>query len=245
MSGRMPFFCPQCGTSNPDQSIRCQACGYAPHSAQVLPPVTPGSIPPGKINRYSIASFILGIFFCFCPAALLAVTYGHRARKQLRKDPSQRGAGLAITGLILGYVGIAVTLLAIVIALPDALAHRGARINAHESSAVGSLRTINTAEAIYSTEHSKIGFTSSLQELAGKSCAGQYATNCVVDGELADGTKSEYRFTYAAKTAVTPVRHYTLHADPLGNTRRHFFTDETGIIRVETDHPASASSPPL
>ena len=80
---------------------------------------------PGRTNGYAIASLVCGIFFCFCPTAALAVLYGHRARKQLRKDPTQRGAGLAMAGLILGYLGIALTLLSIVIALPDFLAtHR-------------------------------------------------------------------------------------------------------------------------
>jgi threonine/homoserine/homoserine lactone efflux protein len=82
-------------------------------------------MPPGKTNGYAIASLVFGIFFCFCPAAFLAATYGHRARRKLREDPTQRGAGFAMAGLILGYLGIALTLLAIVIALPDFLAtHR-------------------------------------------------------------------------------------------------------------------------
>ena len=41
---------------------------------------------------------------------------------------------------------------------------------------------------------------------------------------------------------------YSVKADPItpGSTGiRHFFTDQTGIIRWEANHPASGESPPL
>jgi hypothetical protein len=37
---------------------------------------------------------------------------------------------------------------------------------------------------------------------------------------------------------------YTLKATPSAPGARHFFTDQTGVIRSETDKPATAESPP-
>jgi len=36
---------------------------------------------------------------------------------------------------------------------------------------------------------------------------------------------------------------YTLTATPTDPAARHFFTDQTGAVRVETGHPATSSSP--
>ena len=120
----MPFFCPQCGTPNADGSIACQNCGYALTAApQVLPPGAPGSI-GRKTNAAAIASLVLGLFICFCPASALAVLYGHRALRQLKKDPTQQGQGLAITGLALGYLGLLFGVLGIMAALPEFLRDR-------------------------------------------------------------------------------------------------------------------------
>ena len=121
MCGRMPFYCPQCGTANADGSIACQNCGTALQSQpQVLAPGAPGTI-GRKTNGTAIASFVLGLFICFCPASALAVLYGHRAKRQLRQDPTQQGDGLATAGLVLGYLGLAFGILSILIALPDFL----------------------------------------------------------------------------------------------------------------------------
>jgi hypothetical protein len=41
---------------------------------------------------------------------------------------------------------------------------------------------------------------------------------------------------------------YMVNADPVtpGTTgQRHFFTDQTGVIRVEQHQPATAESPPI
>jgi hypothetical protein len=43
---------------------------------------------------------------------ILAVIFGHRALRQIGQDPdAQRGRGMALTGLVVGYVTIAVAVL--------------------------------------------------------------------------------------------------------------------------------------
>jgi hypothetical protein len=44
----------------------------------------------------------------------LAVIFGHIAFSQIRNDETYRGKGMAIAGLVLGYVGLGIFALAIV-----------------------------------------------------------------------------------------------------------------------------------
>lgn len=63
-------------------------------------------------NSLAIISFIMGILglFGLIPliGSILAVVLGHLARRQLAADPSQAGDGIALAGLIMGYVGLVV-----------------------------------------------------------------------------------------------------------------------------------------
>jgi hypothetical protein len=53
----------------------------------------------------SCLSVLLGP--CGCLPALLGIVCGHSARRQIRKDPEFCGAGVALAGLIVGYVVLA------------------------------------------------------------------------------------------------------------------------------------------
>jgi len=72
-----------------------------------------------KNNTLAIVSLILGILSCLgclCLAGVPAVICGHIAKKQIAQGQGG-GAGLAKAGLITGYIGIALTLVAILLAL--------------------------------------------------------------------------------------------------------------------------------
>lgn len=170
---------------------------------------------------------------------------------------------MAITGLALGYFGLATIPILIIaaIAIPNLLRSRMA---ANEASAVGSLRTLTTAAVEYSATYGN-GFPPSLETLGGM--ANQTAASCdeaklidtVLSGEGSGSSpeKSGYRFTYrpgpsipapAQGCSVPGVAAFSVQADPVmpGTTgQRHFFVDQTGVIRSEMEHPASADSPPL
>lgn len=77
-----------------------------------------------KNSGFAIASLILGIsslpfsFLClgivFAPAA---VVFGHLARGQIRKQPERlTGKGMATAGLVLGYIGLGLTVLVVLLA---------------------------------------------------------------------------------------------------------------------------------
>ena len=60
-------------------------------------------------NALAISSLVCGIIGWIIPIlfALLAIIFGHVARSQIKRS-GQGGAGIALTGLIMGYIQIAV-----------------------------------------------------------------------------------------------------------------------------------------
>jgi type IV pilus assembly protein PilA len=86
---------------------------------------------------------------------------------------------------------VAIILIIAAIAIPNLIR---ARISANESSAVSSIRTIMTAEAAYATSYPNLGYTD-LPNLAGSPpCTPSSTSACLVDSNLASGTKSGYFF---------------------------------------------------
>src|ERR1700732_2113701 len=93
---------------------------------------------------------------------------------------------------------VAIILIIAAIAIPNLLRSKMA---ANESSAVGSLRTINTAEVTYANTYPTVGYSASLANLGGTAATCATATGatttgaCLIDNVLALGTKSGYVFT--------------------------------------------------
>jgi alpha/beta superfamily hydrolase len=79
-----------------------------------IPPQLPGSPPPlsfrqpRSTDRLAIASLILGLLGLLAGVpALIAIVLGHISRSRIRKQPHRLvGSGLALTGLITGYVAL-------------------------------------------------------------------------------------------------------------------------------------------
>jgi uncharacterized membrane protein len=84
---------------------------------------------PAATNSMAIASMVLGVaeFFTMGLTAIPAVICGHIARRQM-KMTSQRGEGLATSGLVLGYMAIifwAVLIAATLVAMAMSIARNG------------------------------------------------------------------------------------------------------------------------
>lgn len=62
--------------------------------------------PSARRNGLAIASMVLGITWVFWFGSILAVIFGHLALRETRRDGT-RGFGMAIIGLVLGYIAIA------------------------------------------------------------------------------------------------------------------------------------------
>jgi prepilin-type N-terminal cleavage/methylation domain-containing protein len=147
---------------------------------------------------------------------------------------------------------VAIILIIAAIAIPNLLR---ARISANESSAVGSIRTINTSEISYATSFPTTGFSATLAALGqggANPCTPAVAAGCLIDDTLAKATvatasKSGYFFTYA-QTAGTPSIGYSINGDPAVVNQsgvRGFFSDASGVIRGANPAPASATSTPI
>jgi type IV pilus assembly protein PilA len=132
---------------------------------------------------------------------------------------------------------VAIILIIAAIAIPNLMRSKMA---ANESSAVGSLRTINTAEVTFSTTFPAVGYAGTLTALGNGSstspCAASVAatsTNaCLIDSVLANGTKSGYQFTVGGTTG-TPAVTYTSAASPVAPNQsgtRYFCSDQSGVI---------------
>lgn len=72
---------------------------------------------PTKTSGLAVASLVLGILGLCSLASIMAVVFGHVAINQIkRSNGSQTGRGMAIAGLILGYIWLALVLLFVVAA---------------------------------------------------------------------------------------------------------------------------------
>ena len=125
---------------------------------------------------------------------------------------------------------VAIILIIAAIAIPNLLKSRMA---ANESSAVGSVRTVNTGEVTYAASCPAIGFSASLVELnTGALCTGGQG---IIDPVLGAGAKSGYTFNYSQGAPVNGVSStYEIGATPntVGTTgQRAFCSDQTGVIR--------------
>jgi len=76
------------------------------------PPVVPGET-PGKAT----ASLILGILgLLLCPLlAPLAIIYGNQGKEEIDANPGLGGRGLAQAGVVLGWIGIAWLVVALIL----------------------------------------------------------------------------------------------------------------------------------
>src|SRR5437868_9982862 len=106
---------------------------------------------------------------------------------------------------------VAIILIIAAIAIPNLLR---ARIAANESSAVASVRTLNTAQVSYNSAYPTVGYAATLASLGGTTCTPPNSTGgCLIDTQLASGAKSGYTFTLSGVTG-TPASTYQFIATP-------------------------------
>jgi hypothetical protein len=188
---------------------------------------------------FDLPGFVFGLLIL---GPICAAFFGHAAHRQFRKEGNAGTIprSLAVAGISAGYAELAF--------VTFGLLTTGHRPYPYEAVAVGSLRSINFAMHSYAEAHPTEGFPTSLMKL--RFDAQQPANDWSLDQALASGTKSHYRFTYipTRERGIGIIDRYRIFADPLDakdKDLRHFFTDQSEIIRMSRGAPADESSTAL
>jgi prepilin-type N-terminal cleavage/methylation domain-containing protein len=144
---------------------------------------------------------------------------------------------------------VAIILIIAAIAIPNLLR---ARIAANESSAVSSVRTINTAEVTYLTAYPTVGYSITLPALgppgAGACPNPAQANACMIDFALSRANvtpKSGYRFAVNnGLTPTVPVTTYVVGAAPVTFNQtgvRRFCAIEDAVLRFDANAAGSTT----
>lgn len=75
----------------------------------------PGSLGTPGAATASLVLGIVGLTVFPLLGSVLALVFGHQARRQIRADARYSGDGLATSGIVLGWVGIGLCVAAVVL----------------------------------------------------------------------------------------------------------------------------------
>lgn len=127
---------------------------------------------------------------------------------------------------------IAIAVMSIIVAVAMLILGLGPTKAGNEAAAIATLRSLVTAERVYSSTTGRGSF-GDLGELQ--------AAN-LIDPKLAAGTRSGYTFQISKQNDA-----FTITANPISDRTgtRSFFADDSGVIRVRTGTGANAGDPPI
>ena len=141
---------------------------------------------------------------------------------------------------------VAIILIIAAIAIPNLLR---ARIAANESSAVASIRTVNTAMISYNSAYPTVGFAANLAALGG-TCTGAVvptsSTACLIDSQLATGTKTGYTFAATGTSGS-----YVAYGNPVTSNStgvNSFCSIQDAVVRktgTSSTSTCTGTEPPL
>jgi hypothetical protein len=90
--------------------------GRPPGTGTVYPGAGPVYMQSVSTNGLAIASMILGILWLYWLGSILALIFGYVALSQIRRR-GDGGRGMAIAGIILGWIGVIVAVAAVILVI--------------------------------------------------------------------------------------------------------------------------------
>jgi len=220
------MICPKCGTAWPDTVSSCSNCGTT------LAGVVPGGVPGWHLtyetgeqhtSGKAVGSLVCGIVWLCGLLSVVAVILGHLSLSEIRRSAGGlKGRGMAVAGLVLGYLGLMVAI---------AFIARMHVAGVNTSDAPNSVRAIVVAEHRYQANNAAVGYTCKLADL---SSAG------LIDAQLAQGQKHGYVFMLQnCMPAVqgVPVQAFQVYALPVSSSTGAgaFCSDQSGVIRFDAN----------
>ena len=210
----------------------------------------------------AIASLVLGIAsFALCMSFITgipAIILGHISRSKIRRSGGRlKGDGMALAGLIMGYISLPFILIIAAIAIPNLLR---ARISANELAAMSTVRTINTAQVSYQTQFPAKGYAPDLATLgpgSDSACSGggteQHA--CLLNAALGGSVctsgvwcqKNGFRFTIVTDCSASTTqqgedaacKEFVVTASPISSATglRNYCSTSDAVIRFRRGGP--------
>lgn len=244
-----PFAGMPTGSWPPDPSAGMPPAAWPPASPVGMPLYLGNDPKAGWSLGLGIASFFcLGVF-----ASIPAVILGHLARTSIRRSGGRMGgAGMALAGLILGYVVTVLHIAIFTVYFGLIVAAVGAQSARHPvgretvsrkaiTEPTVNLRTLNSALAVYKQKYRS--YPLNLRALGPNGTEkGTAEAADLVDLSLAVGIKDDYFFTYERSgPETTSEQGYVLRATPFttnpSSRAKSYYSDQTGVVREVVKEP--------
>jgi len=237
------WVCPLCGGA-----VGAIAQGAAPYGASG--PMATSSVPSDGKAVASLICGILGVAFIPLIASIPAIVLGHISLSEIKRSAGRLGGqGMAVAGLVLGYIGVAllpIILIIAAIAIPNLIR---AKVAANEASAIGVMQKYSAGLYMYQSMCPEKVLPTSLSQLGpGKpSCEHLNALGEQLASDHATVYGYRFEYTPGERNADGQIETYSLTGDPINSSlgMRHFYLDQTTVIRFKVGEPADADSPAL
>jgi Domain of unknown function (DUF4190) len=241
--------CTNCQANLADFVPVCPYCGVSQAVPQAATAQPEWGAPPQTSNK-AVASMICGVILCFVPSSIAAVILGHLALADIKRSAGRMaGQGMAVAGLVMGYIGIVFTAIfavAILLTMRNTLRHD---VPGNESAAIQTMKTYDQALKAYAVKCPQQGYPSSLDRLGPGS--GDCSRANLVEMRLATARPAKLGYVFSYNPGLEGKDHvavFALVASPVqpGLTgTRYFYLDDSGVIRQASSQIVGPRSDPV